>query len=208
MNETVKCLIDKTYFEQRSKEWLDLRGKMLTASDIATVLGINPYETPEDVMYKKCGFNRFTGNENTIHGNKYEPIARDAYCAKTGEVVHEIGLVPHPDYPWLGGSPDGITESGKLIEIKCPPKRKIDCKIPKYYVPQVQILMEILNLEECDFIDYKHEPLQMVIVNVKRDRQWFKESLPILEDFWRRLQERIKLPLCEIKEDTDGEKNE
>jgi hypothetical protein len=41
----------------------------------------------------------------------------------TDEVVHEIGLCPHPVEKWLGGSPDGVSESGKLVEIKCPPQR-------------------------------------------------------------------------------------
>lgn len=201
MNETVKNLIERTYFEQRSQEWLNQRSLMITASDIAAVLGINPYESPEDVMYKKCGFKRFSGNEYTSHGNLYEPVARDKYAALYNETVHEIGLVPHPDYPWLGGSPDGITESGKLIEIKCPPKRKIDGKVPKYYLPQIQILLEILNLEECDFIDFRPSPEEFVVVNVKRDRQWFRDALPVLQKFWIELQERKQLPLCEINED-------
>jgi hypothetical protein len=34
--------------------------------------------------------------------------------------VHELGLIPHEKYPWLGGSPDGLTESNCLVEIKCP----------------------------------------------------------------------------------------
>lgn len=201
MNEKVKKLIEQDYFEQKSDGWLRLRGGMLTASDIAAVLGINPYESPEDIMYKKCGFNRFSGNEYTSHGNLYEPVARDKYSEMYNEKVHEIGLVPHPEHPWLGGSPDGITESGKLIEIKCPPKRKIDGKVPKYYIPQIQILLEILDLEECDFIDFRPDPEQFVVVNVKRDRKWFEDSLPILRKFWDDLQERKKLPLCEIHDE-------
>lgn len=36
-----------------------------------------------------------------------------------GEVAWEVGLVVHPDLPWLGASPDGVTNTGRLIEIKC-----------------------------------------------------------------------------------------
>jgi putative phage-type endonuclease len=193
MHPVVQALVEKDYAAQRSEEWLALRGKMLTASDAATAIGVNEYEKPNDLILKKCGLNKFTGNEATEHGNKYENIARDIYCEKYGEVAHEIGLHPHPLYNWLGGSPDGITESGKLLEIKCPLRRKITNEVPVHYLPQLQLLMEILNLESCDFIQYKPEeltwpnPPEFMVTHVKRDRQWFEEKLPIMDAFWKRV---------------------
>jgi putative phage-type endonuclease len=169
---------------------------MLTASDVAAALGVNPYESRTDLLYKKCGFKRPQSTIWTDYGTRLESEARDKYCAVTGETVFEIGLQAHRDYPWLGGSPDGITDSGKLIEIKCPPKREITSTVPKYYVPQVQILMEIFELEECDFIQYKPNE-KFEITRVTRDRKWFHESLPILEQFWNDVTERRKLPLWE-----------
>ena len=186
-------LITTEYEAQRSEAWLKLRGNMLTASDAASAIGVNPYEKPEGFILKKCGYNKFEGNFATQHGNKYEEEARDIYCEKTGEVCHEIGLHPHPQHSWLGGSPDGLTESGKLIEIKCPLRRKITSEVPGYYIPQLQLLMEILNLEECDFIQYKPgdfnwpKPEEFVVVNVKRDREWFEKYLPVMDEFWQRV---------------------
>jgi len=193
MHPVVAKLIDHEYAEQRSQEWLELRGKMLTASDAATAIGVNVYEKPNDLILKKCGLNKFEGNEATEHGNKYENIARDIYCEKFGEVAHEIGLYPHPVYKWLGGSPDGITESGKLLEIKCPLRRKITDEVPEHYMPQLQLLMEILDLEECDFIQYKPEeitwpnPPEFMVTHVKRSREWFATQLPIMDEFWKRV---------------------
>jgi putative phage-type endonuclease len=193
MHPVVQELINREYAAQRSEEWLALRGKMLTASDAATAIGVNSYEKPDELIVKKCGYGTFTGNEATEHGNKYENVARDIYCERYGEVAHEIGLYPHPVYDFLGGSPDGITESGKLLEIKCPLRRKITNEVPVHYLPQVQLLMEILNLEECDFIQYKPEeltwpnPPEFVVTNVKRDRQWFQDKLPIFDAFWKRV---------------------
>lgn len=144
MHPNVAKLISKTYAEQRSQEWLDLRKNMLTASDCATAIGENKYEKPFDLLLKKCGKGKpFTGNAATEHGNKYEDEARILYEQRHNEVVHEIGLEPHPKYPWLGGSPDGITESGKLVEIKCPMSRQILPEVPKHYMPQLQLCMEI-----------------------------------------------------------------
>jgi len=199
MHPKVQQLIDQKYDDQKSDAWLSMRETMLTASDVATALGENPYEKPSGLILKKCGHGtKFMGNDATRHGEKYESVARDLYCEKTGEVVHELGLVQHPELPWLGGSPDGVTESGKLIEIKCPVSRKIDNKVPKHYLAQLQILMEVLDLEECDFIQYRPEPLEYQVTNVKRDRDWFTQRLPKLNAFWNEVLYKRKNGLCEI----------
>src|SRR6056300_1047388 len=92
---------------------------------------------------------------------------------------------------WLGGSPDGVSESGKLVEIKCPPQRAIiPGEVPEHYMPQLQLCMEILDLEEADFIQYKPaetnwpRPEEFDVVTVKRDREWWKTYLPVMRDFW------------------------
>ena len=235
MHPVVQELLNTEYAAQRSEEWLALRGQMLTASDAATAIGTNPYEKPEGLILKKCGHNKFFGNQATEHGNKYEDIARDIYCEKYGEVAHEIGLHPHPVYKWLGGSPDGITESGKLLEIKCPLQRKITDEVPGHYMPQVQLLLEILNLEEAVFIQYKPieitwpGPVEFCVTEVKRDRQWFQEQLPVMDALWKRVlwhrehgvddllkPKKVRAPrkpkeippsVCEIKEYDDDETN-
>jgi putative phage-type endonuclease len=200
MHPVVQKLLEKQYADQKSDEWLKLRGTMLTASDVATALGDNPYEKPSSLILKKCGVpSEFKGNDATRHGEKYESVARDLYCEKTGEVAHELGLVQHPDIKWLGGSADGVTESGRLIEIKCPVSRKIENKVPKHYLPQIQILLEVLNLDECDFIQYRPEPLEYQVTTIKRDREWFAERLPKLQSFWDEVMYKRENGLCEIE---------
>jgi len=190
MDPRVQELISHEYAPQRSEEWLRLREGMLTASDAATALGLNPYEKPKDLILKKCGHKKFDGNIATLHGNKYEEEARDIYCLKYNEFAHEIGLRPHPEYPFLGGRRISKKENGKLIEIKCPLRREIKAEVPVYYMPQLQLLMEILNLDQCDFIQYKPAditwpaPAEFVVVHVLRDREWFQESLPVFKEFW------------------------
>ena len=174
---------------------------MLTASDVATALGENHYESPQKLLMKKVLKLKWAGNAATAHGTRLEPIARDMYDAKYNRKSHEIGLVQHPVHKWLGGSPDGITEDGLLIEIKCPLTRKIESKVPKHYMPQIQLLLEILDLEECDFIQYRPDPYEFNVVRVLRDREWFERSLPILEAFWNKVLEAKRNGLCEIEPD-------
>ena len=112
MHPNVKRLLDLEFDEQRSEAWLKLRGNMLTASDAAAAIGANKYQSPDDLLRKKCGLGEpFKGNQATAHGTRLEPIACEMFEEKYGLKVYELGLIPHKSYPWLGGSPDGLTEN-------------------------------------------------------------------------------------------------
>lgn len=195
-------LISAIYAEQRSQEWLDLRENMITASDVASAIGENRYESVDSFIKKKVLRTKWAGNAATAHGTALEPMVRDLYDERTGRKSHEIGLVQHREYPWLGASPDGVTEDGLLIEIKCPLTRKIEKKVPSYYLPQVQLQLEITDLEECDFIQYRPDPEEYVVIRVKRDREWFAKNLPAMRIAWDRIVKGREFGLCEIIDDS------
>jgi len=199
-------LISAIYAEQRSQEWLDLRENMITASDVASAIGENRYESVDSFIKKKVLRTKWAGNAATAHGTALEPMVRDLYDERTGRKSHEIGLVQHREYPWLGASPDGVTEDGLLIEIKCPLTRKIEKKVPSYYLPQVQLQLEITDLEECDFIQYRPgsdtKPEEYIVLRVKRDREWFAKNLPAMRIAWDRIVKGREFGLCEIIDDS------
>lgn len=203
-------LLAAEYAEQRSQEWLDLRDQMITASDVASAIGDNHYETPDAFVKKKVLRTKWAGNAATEHGTLLEPLVRDLYDQRTGRKSHEIGLVQHRQYPWLGASPDGVTEDGLLIEIKCPLTRKIEPKVPKHYWPQVQLQLEITDLEECDFIQYRpasaegtvpSRPEEFVVTRIKRDRSWFEKNLPAMKAAWDRICKGRENGLCDLQDD-------
>jgi len=106
MHPNVKALLEIEFAAQKSQEWLALRGNMLTASDAATAIGKNKYETVDSLLLKKCGRGvPFFGNSSTKHGEKYEDEARILYEQRHNEVVHELGLCPHPVENGLVGVP-------------------------------------------------------------------------------------------------------
>jgi len=204
--ERARELIAQEYAEQRSQEWLDLRENMITASDAASAIGESRYESEDAFVKKKVLRTKWAGNAATEHGTRLEPLVRDLYDAKYNRKSHEIGLVQHREYPWLGASPDGVTEDGILVEIKCPLSRKIEAKVPKHYWPQVQLQLEITDLEECDFVQYRpakneSSEAEFVVVRVQRDREWFAKALPVLERVWQRVLKGRAQGLCEIVDD-------
>lgn len=153
---------------QRSPEWYKMREGMLTASNIAPILGECPYGSARKVLMQKAGItpDTFVGNFSTQWGVKYEPIACKIYELRTGAHINAFGLVPHysnfqpqDDFTqpltFLGASPDGITDDGIMLEIKCPTSREITGVPPRTYWVQMQIQMECCNLDMCHFLECK-----------------------------------------------------
>jgi predicted phage-related endonuclease len=64
----VRELLAAQYAEQRSEEWLELRENMITASDVASAIGENHYETPESFIKKKVQLIKLT-IKNIIYFN-------------------------------------------------------------------------------------------------------------------------------------------
>jgi putative phage-type endonuclease len=155
---------------QRSKEWFDYRYNRITASDTAAAIDLNPYETVEEFILKKCDPNfPFRDNVNVFHGKKYEPIATMIYEHIYNTRVFEFGALPSKKYNFLGASPDGICSKytldnkfsnriGTMLEIKCPVTRNIVTSgnivgdiCPFYYYCQVQQQLACCELDICDF---------------------------------------------------------
>lgn len=194
VTEHVHMLIEKDRREscpQRTPVWYEKRKSHLTASAIATACGDNPYETRLTLLKKKTGRQQaFMGSAATEHGNKYEFTALLKYEQVTGEKVIEFGLLEsvNEGEEFLAGSPDGITASGKLIEIKCPYRRTPNGKVPKHYVHQLQMLMQCLRLPKADFIEFCPETTWrneiFSIVRVEHDPYWWKLKFPLMKQFW------------------------
>lgn len=148
--------------EQRTPEWYEFRKNRLTASDLGSVMGYNPYENYLNTVLKKCGIEvPFNVNKAIKHGIKYEEIVTMIYQFRNDVEVFEYGCIPHPKIPHFGASPDGIVDSnsrnknliGRMLEIKCPTGRPITGFCPEYYWAQVQGQLDVCDLEFCDFVE-------------------------------------------------------
>lgn len=150
--------------EQRSKEWYELRRGMLTASSLACALGEDHFKSRDELILEKAEDKEkpFIPNPITEWGVKYEEIATKFYESLNNVKIIEFGLIPHPHFNIFGASPDGICSNdsppeyiGRMLEIKCPPKRKFTKTVPKHYWYQMQGQLECCDLEECDFLQVK-----------------------------------------------------
>lgn len=149
--------------EQRSEEWYKIREGVLTASSLADAIGEGHFCTRDQLMIQKCGGPRGEVPFEIVEwGVKYEPVATSFYENLNNLTVLEFGLVPHQEFTIFGASPDGICDVdspedyiGRMLEIKCPPKRQFTNEVPRHYWMQMQGQLECCNLEECDFLQVK-----------------------------------------------------
>ena len=144
-------LIKKPLIKQRTPEWFKLREDRLTASDLYDAI-----KNPLSLAKKKL--KGITFNSSAIPalkwGTMFEPLAIQIYSHINNKKIHEFGLIINDDIQYFGASPDGITEDGIMIEIKCPYSRKIiDGEIPEKYYYQIQGQLAVCNLEDCDYIE-------------------------------------------------------
>tara|TARA_B110000967_G_scaffold970_1_gene1015 strand:+ start:1625 stop:2836 length:1212 start_codon:yes stop_codon:yes gene_type:complete len=154
--------------EQRSEEWYKIRENLLTASSLADALGKGHFQTRDGLLLAKTSEQKDTFSKASRDimqwGVKYEEVATMFYEHLNNLKIVEFGLIPHPKLSVFGASPDGITDIdspsglvGRMLEIKCPPKREFTKEVPKHYWMQMQGQLEVCDLEECDFLQVKLE---------------------------------------------------
>jgi putative phage-type endonuclease len=184
----------------------------ITARDFASILNLNPYETPFECLKSKLVKKFFCGNKYTDHGSKYEKFAIQMYEKLTGNKVESNQLnCSHPKYNWITGRVDGITTLNNqgpkqkkrkldtniqcIVEIKCPmkkPKEPLTIKnVPLHYWVQCQVYMNILNYNVTHYVEFYIEPDndpdtgELSYVEIKIDKKWWKSVLPKIKLFYK-----------------------
>lgn len=177
----------------------------MTASNVAAALSIKPFASfqgdPRREAINQIVYGTFKGNVATRHGQKYEDAVRDRFDEILGTKTEEFGLLVHSDVhgkehglDWLGASPDGITNTGAMVEIKCPYRREIDPgEVPHHYLPQLMVQLEVCDLELAYFVEWQPSWLNkdgvevFSIQTVQRDRAWFEKNKPLMKSFYEEL---------------------
>jgi len=200
--------------EQRSPEWFAARLGKVTASRMADVCAKtrSGYAASRGNYMAELVVERLTGkptegftNAAMQWGTDQEPFARDAYSAKTGELVTETGFVPHPRIAMAGASPDGIVGAG-LVEIKAPNTAShieylLNPEPPQKYYYQMQWQMACCMADFCDWVSYDPRMpahLQLLIVRIPRDDDTVRMLEHEVETFLAELDGKVKA-LQELK---------
>ncbi|XP_051562486.1 putative helicase mov-10-B.1 isoform X2 [Myxocyprinus asiaticus] len=143
-----------------------------------------------------------------LWGREKEATARKDYIEQTSKghanfFARLSGLVVHPDYLYLGASPDGIVSCSccgrGTLEIKCPYKYReglnrcnedpqfcldttwqLKRNHPYYY--QVQLQIFVCDVQYSDFVVWTKQ--DMVINRIERDEDLLQRALPKAEQLF------------------------
>ncbi len=174
LDERIRTLKKIPQMEQRSAEWYAYRNNRITASDFSSIFGKNAFKSREQLLQEKTDPStiNFVSNDTMLHGTRLEDAICQTYQILENCQVTEFGCLAHDTIDHLGASPDGITEEGVMLEIKCPPKRPIKGLPPIYYWCQIQLQLEVADLNRCDYVECK------IIVISKADFQILLKNEP------------------------------
>jgi putative phage-type endonuclease len=95
-----------------NERWHELRRAGITASEIAVVMGLSPYDSPFNLYWSKVQDWRWGGNEYTSVGSHLEDAIADWWWPGKGFHIQRAGLYAHPDRPWQLATPDRLLWGG------------------------------------------------------------------------------------------------
>ena len=158
--------------QQKSLDWYHFRYNLISASNLWKIFGTESqknsliYEKCKPLDLSRCEIQNYSSSGPMHWGVKYEPVTILIYEDMYKTKVEEFGCIQHPEYNFIGASPDGLNidetnnKFGKMLEIKNIVNREIT-GIPKteYWI-QTQIQMETCDLNECDFVETRFKEIE------------------------------------------------
>lgn len=198
------------------ERWLAARRELLTASDCAAVLGVDPRRGPLAVYASKVGQIEQEQTAWMKWGRRVEGAIADWYAEETGRPVVDLGaheIQRHPDVTWLGCTLDRVTAGSAAhpdpagnysshVNGLGPRTGPLDAKAvagfkaaewredpPLHYVVQVQVQMACTGAQWGGLVALIGG-IALAWRDVQRDDAFLAAALPKLEEFWLRVQRR------------------
>jgi hypothetical protein len=173
--------------EAAREEWMRKRAGRITCSRFGDLMGEG--KAKGDV-FTQTGYNYlrllvaetlgswYSISANaTKWGTDNEPLAIEAYRARTGYEVDSRPFQYFHYNAWIGGTPDGLVGDDGCVEVKCPydpsvhVKTLISRQVPKEYDWQTVGHLLVTGRKWCDFISYDprmQSPQNLVVIRVER----------------------------------------
>jgi putative phage-type endonuclease len=172
--------------------WLASRAQSLGASEAAAALGVCPYTTPVELWQRKTG--KAPGREESEAmrwGTLLEPAILDEYQRRTGvTVIGRQMFMRHPEHPWMTATLDGLTPSGRLVEVKTTSAwsrgfgDEDSDELPDHYRIQLHQQFAVTGTDRADLVVLVGGQ-KLRIYPVERDEQLVRVVVRCALGFWR-----------------------
>lgn len=186
--------------------WLAARRERITASDVAAILGEDPYRNALSVYAEKVGAVDVEPTDPMLWGLALEDGIGRRYAEVTGRPV--VALAPyemaqHPDIPWLSCTPDRWTEGTPECQAPEAGRGPLQIKAqgigraqlwreqpPTTYLIQVQIEMACTGAAWASLAAFLGMGEPLAWTDIVRDDAFLGTAIPQLEAFLLRVQRR------------------
>ena len=173
------------------EEWLEARKNGIGGSEIAAIMGKNPWETPLSVYLRTTGMiEEKEQTEAMYFGVALEDFVANEFVRRTGhEVVKETHILAHPVYEFMLANVDRIVvhEDGNgVLECKNVSAYQADNwkdGAPEHYVYQLQWYLGITGLK-YGFIAALIGGQKFAVFQYDRDDSLIDEMHKAASDFW------------------------
>jgi putative phage-type endonuclease len=183
--------------EANDDRWLEERRKLLTASDVSAVLGINPWTSPLRLWQRKLGLAPpEQDSEQFTWAREAEPFVAQAYARRTGRPTQIAQqLLRSVRWPWLGATLDAWTVHpvhGSIpLEIKWTRSSKANEDwaegVPELYAPQLETQARVAGTEAASAAaSIFGAPI--VWCDRENDRELWTRILDATRDFVKRIE--------------------
>ena len=158
-----------TFAAQGSGAWLSARTGCLTASRMVDAMAVlksgKPSESRNKLMIELLA-ERMTGdaaphfvNDAMRHGIEFEPVAKAAYEAASGNLLDACGFVLHPEIEHFGASPDALLDNDQVVEFKCPTSTThigwmLAGAVPDQHKPQILAQLACTGRRSAVFVSF------------------------------------------------------
>ena len=169
-------------------EWLKAREEGIGASEVATILGLNPWESPFQLYLRKTHQVPPTEeNEAMLMGHLLEDAVAKRWEIETGEKVIKASaadiIYVHPEHPYMRVTPDRIvTGRKKLVECKTT-NLELGQTIPDHWLCQTTYQMYVTGIHDCD-LAYLRNGREFGIYHVAYDEALANLLAERVTDFW------------------------
>lgn len=196
-------------YEQGSEEWLEIRRKRVTGTDMASLLGCEDCPTPLQIWQRKMGMSKDVYVTDAMRrGHDLEPKARNLFGDITG-IPMMPACITNDVAPWLFVSLDGISlDFDSIVEIKVPlPDNVLEFidPIPEKYYIQIQAQLLCTGLKTAFYAVYDESTDSLHIEGVNIDKELHARMLEVGERFYQCIVNKTPPPLtdrdCVTRED-------
>jgi len=175
------------YLSQGSDLWLEVRKSHITATDIAKILGKNPWSTPLDCYNEKINGKTTPLNDAMKRGQELEVKAR-SFLEKRDGIELSARCFESVNHPFLMASLDATDKHcTRGYEIKCPGEKAmtkaLEGKYDKIYDWQCQAQMYVMGWDSIELLYYHNDFITASFI-IKRDEAKIKDMLKVVELFW------------------------